>query len=136
MARCGVPTGGATNVDGGLGVVGRGLWAVTTGAALQTGQGGHVTAPDMTGGGNGIGSAAIVVADDETRAALPDGSPHVPLSQTRSPLQSVSFRQPSAPSPLGCEQEATALRKTTTLSRPPCRLARRPSSHASPGLAC
>ncbi len=63
---------------------------VTTG--VHAGHGGHADdAADVTGADEGTGSA-VIVADVEAAARAPFvGGPHFALSQTRSPLQSVSF---------------------------------------------
>ncbi len=95
---------------GGRGAVG-GVAAVTTGGALHAGHGGHaLDAPDVIGvmgAAEGMGSA-VIGADDGAARAVFVGDPHFPLSQMRSPLQSVSFPQPSAFSLEACEHPQKA----------------------------
>ena len=61
-----------------------GAVAVLTGAGAHTGHGGHV----------GAELGALTGAAEDVRVTG-CGAPHLPLSQVRSPLQSVSFWQPS-----------------------------------------
>ena len=99
---------------GGRGAVGV-IAAVTTGAAPHAGHGGHaLDASVAMDGALGIGSAVIAEDDAVARAAVV-GGPHFALSQTRSPLQSVSFPQPSAGSLEACEQAQSAERSESAM---------------------
>jgi len=71
------------------GAVGRAAGA-DAGAAEQTGHGGH-TGADATAGGALRTGSAVIAAPLVAACTTPEGDPHLPLSHTRSPLQSVSF---------------------------------------------